>query len=167
MAAQTPGERLDIGVRGQVIEPGDEGYDAARQVYNGMIDKRPRAIVQCADVADVMATVNFARESGLLLAVRGRGLNGAGLGVCDDGLVLDLSMGGVRIRCNKAPKGRVDLKIEDFEGPVKLQAEVMWSRRQGFRKYEVGLYFPHVPPDVARQLTRVSLNHRLRRLMGL
>jgi signal transduction histidine kinase len=86
---------------------------------------------------------------------------------CTIGLVLDLSMGGMRVQCNKAPKGRLDVEIEDHEGPVKLQAEVMWSRRLGFRKYEVGLYFPHVPPDVARQLTRVSLNHRLRRLMGL
>jgi signal transduction histidine kinase len=86
---------------------------------------------------------------------------------CNLGVVLDLSMGGMRIRCTKAPKGRLDVEIDDVEGPVRLQAEVMWSRRLGFRRYEVGLYFPHVPPDVARQLTRVSLNHRLRRLMGL
>jgi FAD/FMN-containing dehydrogenase len=63
-----------------------------------MIDKRPRLIVRCSDVAEVIAAVNFARENGLLLAVRGGGHNGAGLGVCDDGLVIDLSpMKGVRV----------------------------------------------------------------------
>jgi signal transduction histidine kinase len=86
---------------------------------------------------------------------------------CNLGQVLDLSMGGMRIQCNKVPKGRLDVELHDIEGTVNLQAEVMWSRRLRFRKYEVGLYFPHVAPDVARQLTRVSLNHRLRRLLGL
>jgi signal transduction histidine kinase len=83
------------------------------------------------------------------------------------GPVLDLSMGGMRVQCPKAPKGRIEVELEDAEGPVRLQAEVMWSRRLGFRKYEVGLYFSHVAPDVAKQLTRVSLNHRLRRLLGI
>jgi hypothetical protein len=79
-------------LRGQLIVPGDASYDAARALYNGMIDKRPRMIVRCADVADVIAAVNFAREQRLLLAVRGGGHNGPGLGSCDDGLVIDLSM---------------------------------------------------------------------------
>lgn len=83
------------------------------------------------------------------------------------GPVLDLSMGGMRVRCAKAPKGRVQVELEDADGPVRVQAEVMWTRRLGFRKYEVGLYFPHVPPNVAKQLTKVSLNHRLRRLLGM
>ena len=56
--------------RGQVIRPGDQEYDLARAVYNGMIDKRPRLIARCADVADVMLAVNFARDEGLLVAVR-------------------------------------------------------------------------------------------------
>ena len=68
------------------------------QVYNGMIDRRPGLIARCADVADVIAGVNFARENDLLLAVRGGGHNGAGLAVCDEGLVLDLSqMNGIRV----------------------------------------------------------------------
>jgi signal transduction histidine kinase len=86
---------------------------------------------------------------------------------CNLGPVLDLSMGGMRVQCSKAPKGRLEVELMDIEGPVRLRAEVMWSRRLRFRKYEVGLYFPHVAPDVAKQLTRVSLNHRLRRLLGM
>ena len=78
--------------RGRVVQPGDPDYDTARALYNGMIDKRPRLIAQSVDVADVIAAVNFARERGLLLAIRGGGHNGPGLGSCDDGLVIDLSM---------------------------------------------------------------------------
>ncbi|MEG6551777.1 FAD-binding protein, partial [Desulfocurvibacter africanus] len=74
-------------LRGQLIEPGDPQYETARKVYNGMIDKRPRMVARCADVADVMACVNFARDNGLLLAIRGGGHNGAGPGTCDNGLV--------------------------------------------------------------------------------
>jgi FAD/FMN-containing dehydrogenase len=78
-------------VRGTVIQAGDAGYAQACKVYNGMIDRRPKLVVQVADIADVITAVNFAREQGLLLAVRGGGHNAAGLGVCDDGLVIDLS----------------------------------------------------------------------------
>src|SRR5271157_1880343 len=78
-------------LRGGLIEPGDPSYDAARKVYNAMIDRRPRLIARCADVADVMAAVKFGREQNLLVAVRGGGHNAGGLGVCDEGLVIDLS----------------------------------------------------------------------------
>ena len=78
-------------LRGELIAPGDSGYDAARSVYNAMINRRPRLIARCADVADVMAAVKFGREQGLLTAIRGGGHNAGGLGVCDDGLVIDLS----------------------------------------------------------------------------
>ena len=85
-------------LRGPLIKPGDTDYEAARRVHNGMIDKRPALIARCTDVSDVILGVNFARENGLLLAVRGGGHNGPGLGTCDDGLVLDLSgMNGVRV----------------------------------------------------------------------
>jgi FAD/FMN-containing dehydrogenase len=88
---------LRAGLQGEIIRPDDPAYEQARRVYNGMIDKHPAMIVRCADVSDVMATVNFARDNEILLAVRCAGHNGAGLGTCDDGLVLDLSlMKGVR-----------------------------------------------------------------------
>lgn len=91
-------EEFRANLRGPVFQPEDEGYDEARTVYNAMIDKRPALIVRCADVADVISAVNFARENDLLTAVRGGGHNGAGLGICDDGLVIDLSaMKGIRV----------------------------------------------------------------------
>ncbi len=79
------------GLRGRLVEPQDEGYDDARKVYNAMISKRPRLIAYCVDVADVVRCVNFARENNLLISVRGGGHNAGGLGICDDGLVVDLS----------------------------------------------------------------------------
>jgi FAD/FMN-containing dehydrogenase len=85
-------------LRGRLIQPGDPDYDEARALYNGMIDKRPRLIARAADAADVVTAVNFAREQGLLLAIRGGGHNGPGLGSCNDGLVIDLSgLKGVRV----------------------------------------------------------------------
>src|SRR5579871_6868890 len=84
-------------LRGQLIGRSHAEYDSARKLYNAMIDKRPLLIARCADVADVIAAVNFGRENGLLIAVRGGGHNGPGLGSVDDGLVIDLSaMKGVR-----------------------------------------------------------------------
>lgn len=77
--------------RGTLIQPQDAEYDEARKLYNAMIDKRPRLIARCADVADVIAAVNFARDQRLLLAIRGGGHNGPGLASCNDGLVVDLS----------------------------------------------------------------------------
>jgi len=82
---------LRSNMRGEVIEASDAGYNEARKIYNRMIDRRPRMIARCADVADVIAAVNFGREHKLLIAIRGGGHNFAGLGICDDGLVIDLS----------------------------------------------------------------------------
>ena len=78
-------------LRGGLIEPQDPGYEDARKVYNAMISKRPRLIASCADVADVIRSVNFARENNMLLSIRSGGHNAGGLGICDDGLVIDLS----------------------------------------------------------------------------
>src|ERR1035437_10690227 len=85
--ATTPYEELAAALRGDLIVPGDPGYDAARAVYNAMIDKRPAAIARCRDVADVIGCVRFGREHGVEIAVRGGGHNAGGLGVWDDALV--------------------------------------------------------------------------------
>jgi FAD/FMN-containing dehydrogenase len=85
-------------LRGRLVRPTDADYDAVRALYNGMIDKRPRLIARCVDAADVSTAVNFARNEGLLLAIRGGGHSGPGLGSCNDGLMIDLStMKSVRV----------------------------------------------------------------------
>jgi len=84
-------QAFKAGLRGTLLRPDDDGFDDARKVYNAMIDKRPAIVVRCAGVADVIAAVNFARENNLLVAVRGGGHNVAGNGMCDGGLVIDLS----------------------------------------------------------------------------
>ena len=91
-------EELRTAFRGRLIAAGDDQFDEARKVWNGMIDRRPRLIAQCAGAADVIAAVNFARTHGLLVAVRGGGHSWPGHSVCDDGLMIDLSrMRGVRV----------------------------------------------------------------------
>src|SRR5882724_13416668 len=84
-------QQLKAAVRGRIIERTDKDYDEARKVYNAMIDKKPRLIVRCVDVADVIRSVNFARENDLLLAIRCGGHNAGGLGIADDALVIDLA----------------------------------------------------------------------------
>jgi FAD/FMN-containing dehydrogenase len=89
---------LRTSLRGRLIEPGDDGYDAARVVWNGMIDRRPALIACCAGVADVIASVAFARRHALVLSIRGGGHNVAGYAVCEGGLMIDLSaMRAVRV----------------------------------------------------------------------
>ena len=91
MASDAEFSEFKASLRGALIQPGEAGYDQARKVYNGMIDRRPRVIVHCVDVADVITAVKFGRAGNLLVAVRGGGHNAGGLGVCDDGMVIDLS----------------------------------------------------------------------------
>ena len=91
-------EGLKSKLRGQALQPGDAGYDEARSIWNAMIDRRPGLIVQSAGAADVMHTVAFARDNGLLLSVRAGGHNIGGLAICEGGITLDLSaMKSVRI----------------------------------------------------------------------
>ena len=105
---------LRASLRGELIQPGDASYEEARKVYNGMIDRRPALIVRCADVADVIAAVNFARECNLLVSIRSGGHNAGGLGVCDDGLVIDLS----RIRYTH---------VHPVAGTVRVGAGCTWG----------------------------------------
>ncbi|NUL28827.1 FAD-binding oxidoreductase [Streptomyces lunaelactis] len=91
-------ERLRGAVRGDIVQPGDPDYDEARKVYNAMHDKRPAIVVRAVDVGDIVATVDFAREQDLLLAVRGGSHSVTGYGTCDGGVVLDLGrMRGIRV----------------------------------------------------------------------
>ena len=101
-------------LRGEVIRPGDAGYEQARKLYNGMIDKRPALIAQCVDVADVISAVNFAREHALTLAIRGGGHNGAGLASSDGGLVIDLS----RMK---------DIHVDPTARTVRVEGGCVWS----------------------------------------
>ncbi|MFC2119468.1 FAD-binding oxidoreductase [Bacteroidota bacterium] len=91
MADKQAIQQFGDSIRGELLTVGDAGYDEARKVYNGMIDKKPALIAKCVDVADVISSVNFGRENNMLVSVRGGGHNAGGLGICDDGLVVDLS----------------------------------------------------------------------------
>ncbi len=93
MTTAAEAARKDLGsdFAGELIGPDEASYDEARAVYNAMIDKRPALIARCTSPDDVVKIVNFARDRDLLLAIRGGGHNGGGLGTCDDGVVLDLS----------------------------------------------------------------------------
>jgi FAD/FMN-containing dehydrogenase len=101
-AVNTP-DRIDLeglraSLRGATLQPGDDGYEQARRIWNGMIDRHPAVIARCTGNADVMAAIRFARARGLPVAVRGGGHNVAGNAVCEGGLVIDLSpMRGVRV----------------------------------------------------------------------
>ncbi len=85
MLDETTIEKFKASLRGELIQPNDEGYDDARKVWNAMIDKRPALIVRCSGTADVISAVNFAREHDLRLSVRSGGHNIAGTALCDNG----------------------------------------------------------------------------------
>ena len=92
MIASSTAERLRSRLRGELLTPSDPGYDAARRVFNGAIDRRPALIARCRNSDDVVQAVDVAHEQNLLVSVRGTGHNVAGYAVCDDGLVIDLSL---------------------------------------------------------------------------
>ena len=109
----TTADEFKAGLRGQLLSPGDEGYDGARKLWNGMFDRRPALIARCAGAADVIRAVSFARDNRLAVAVRGGGHSFPGHSVCDGGLVIDLS----------AMKAiRVDLRTRT----ARAQAGVKW-----------------------------------------
>ena len=116
--SRTTSDRIAIddlaGIRGKIITRSDPGYDAARAVYNGAVDRYPLAIVRCADVADVIACVAYARDNVLPLAVRGGGHHGGGFGVWDDALVIDLS-------------GLRSTSVDPAAGTVRVDAGCVWG----------------------------------------
>src|SRR5262249_20273316 len=118
MASTILDESTIQGIRGrfegELLEPGDDGYDEARSIFNGMIDRRPRLIVRCTGTADVAAGVLLARETGLPLSVKGGGHGVNGHAVCEDGIMLDLS-----------PMKRIDV---DPEARIaRAQAGLKWG----------------------------------------
>lgn len=100
--------------KGPILQTGDEGYDQARTVWNGMIDKHPALIARCTDAADVVSAVQFARTHHLLVSVRGGGHNVAGNAVCDGGLMIDMSL----------MKG---IKVDADNRTARAEAGVLWS----------------------------------------
>ena len=94
-------------IKGDLLTPADDAYHEARQVFNGMIQRRPKLIARCLDVDDVIECVNWGRQSGLAVSVRGGGHSAAGMSVCDDGLVIDLSqMKAVEVDPNARSRAR-------------------------------------------------------------
>ncbi len=117
IVAQSRVDRFMAQLRGQLLGPDEEGYDAARKVWNGMVDKRPALIARCTGTVDVVACVNFARQYELLVSVRGGGHNYAGKAVCDGGLMIDLSpMKGIRVDPRRrTARAQPGLKLGEFD----------------------------------------------------
>ena len=106
-------EALETAVRGEIVRPDDPAYEDARKVHNGMIDRRPSAIVRCASIEDVVATVNHAREAGLDISVRGGGHSVPGFGTNDDGIVCDLS-------------AMREVEVDPSKRTARVQGGAMW-----------------------------------------
>jgi FAD/FMN-containing dehydrogenase len=110
-------EDFKASIRGELLRPGDDGYDAARKVYNAMIDKRPALIVRCASTADVINVASFARTHDLLVSIRAGGHNVAGKAVCDGGVLIDLSsMKGIRVDpAHRTARAQPGLRLSEFD----------------------------------------------------
>jgi FAD/FMN-containing dehydrogenases len=110
-------DKLAAGLAGALLRPTDSGYDAARKVWNGMVDKRPSLIARCAATDDVIASVRFARDHDLLVSVRGGGHNYAGKSVCDGGLMIDLSpMKAIRVDAGRlVARAQAGLRLGEFD----------------------------------------------------
>jgi FAD/FMN-containing dehydrogenase len=110
-------ERFRAQLRGELLRPGENGYEAARKVWNGMVDKRPALIARCTGTADVVTCVNFAREHDILTSVRGGGHNYAGISVSDGGLMIDLSpMKEIKVDpARRITRAQTGLKLGEFD----------------------------------------------------
>ena len=149
-------DKLAASLRGTLLRANDAGYDAARRVWNGMIDKRPALIARCAGTADVIDCVRFSREHDLLVSVRGGGHNYAGKSVCDGGLLIDLSpMKGIHVdSLRRAAQAQAGLRLGEFDRETQA-----WRRRQAAHQGR---------RQVARSAdtTRIPPQHSLPRLAG-
>jgi FAD binding domain/Berberine and berberine like len=117
MFSQTALQKFREALRGPSFCPEEAGYDSARKLPNAMIDRRPAVIARCAGAADVIECVRFAREHGLLVAVRGGGHSVAGKSMCDGGLVVDLSaMKGIRVDPGRrTARAQTGLTLAEFD----------------------------------------------------
>lgn len=128
-------------LRGEVLTQEHIDYDEVRQVWNGLIDKRPALIARCTGVADVIDSVNFARRHSLLLSVRGGGHNIAGSAVCDGGLMIDLSlMKGIRVD----PQNR----ITNVQGAQPGATSTVRPRPSDWRPREAWFLLPVLPDSL-------------------
>jgi hypothetical protein len=107
-------DELKVHLRGELLRPGDNEYEGARKIHNGMIDRRPALIVRCAGVADVLRAVSFAREEEMLVAVRGGGHGVPGFAVCNDGIMIDLS-------CMRS------VRVDPTRGTARAEGGVTWG----------------------------------------
>ena len=134
---ETQVQALRASLRGQLIRPSDADYDEARQIWNGLHDKRPALIARCSGNADVIAAVNFARDNNLLVAVRGGGHNVAGTGSCDGGIMIDLStMTGVHVDAKRANRSahrvaRPGLMLTVRPRSLAWRPQAVWFQRLG------------------------------------
>ena len=133
-------DELKRGFKGEVLVPGDGAYEGARKIWNAMIDKRPSIIARCTNTSDVVSGVNFARENGLLLAIRGGGHNIAGNAICDDGLVLDLSQ--MKVATVNPATRRVTVGAGALLGDL----DAATPGRMGLRFHSASIQ-PRVSPD--------------------
>src|SRR5579885_3474991 len=106
--------KLHAHFEGEILTPASAGYDAARRIWNGMIDRRPAAIARCTGPSDVAAAVRFTADEGLYPAVRGGGHNVAGLAMLEGGLVIDVSL-------------MKELAVDPAEETAKAQAGLTWG----------------------------------------
>src|ERR1700733_4237766 len=110
-------ENLREKLRGPLLTPDTPGYDVTRKVFNAMVNKRPALIARCASPSDVVVCINFARDHGVLLSVRGGGHNFAGKAVCEGGLMLDLTlMKGITVdSARRLARGQAGLNLGEFD----------------------------------------------------
>ena len=129
-------EEFQTSLRGPLLQPGDAGYDDARIVWNGMIDRRPALIARCAGVADVIQAVNFARDNHLLVSVRGGGHNITGYAVNDGGIVIDLSQ-------------MKSLHVDLAKSTARAEAGLTWGTRLKPLAWPApaALFLPRASPD--------------------
>lgn len=170
-------EEFRSNLRGPLLLPGEDGYDQARAVWNGMIDKRPALIARCVSAADVIQCVNFARTQGMVVSVRGGGHSFAGRAVCDGGLMIDLSlMKGAATQVDPAatafpqrnPQWHYDI-VAQWTDPTDQEENIVWARAlwQETEPYTRGAGVNFLGDDDGDARVRVAYGQNYARLVDL